>query len=94
MLKVATSGDQITMEMFRNNMARHITAKAPLTIDDETGDDPITAQALRIFYSQLMSPTLDLSSIDINSLDGSMTAVRMRDEIDMILGPSPRPAKK
>jgi tetratricopeptide (TPR) repeat protein len=80
-LVVRSAGGRLTVEMFRMAGERHCEISVPAS----GNEDEVAAVALRQLHERVMSPTLDLSQIDINSLDGSPSALRTRQEIDQLL---------
>jgi tetratricopeptide (TPR) repeat protein len=73
--------NRLAFEMFRLGKARHFTDSVPIGKD---GRQAVQA-AVERFYQRLMSPTLDLTQIAINSLDGSPAALHSQQAIDTLL---------
>jgi hypothetical protein len=78
---IHTDGDRLAFEMFRLGKARHFAESVPV---GEDGQQVVQAAAER-FYQRLMSPTLDLTQVEINSLDGSPAALHSQAAIDTLL---------
>jgi tetratricopeptide (TPR) repeat protein len=81
-LAVRGGNGKLTVELFRLAGQQHCAASVPA----RGADNEVIAAAMRRLHNRMMSPALDLTQIDINSLEGSPSALRARQEIDRLLG--------
>lgn len=78
-IRIRSTGDQLTLEMFRLNNVRHTEQAAAIAQDD------IRATAVEVYqklHERLATPAVSLDQQTINSLDGAPTSVAERNEID------------
>ena len=90
---IHASTERLSFTMFGSAKARHFEDSVSL---DESPDRAASA-AFEKFHEHLMAPALDLTQIDINSLDSSPTAIQSRKYVDDILGivrPKPKPKQE
>jgi tetratricopeptide (TPR) repeat protein len=69
---IRSEDGKLIVEMFRAAGERHCQVGVTLS-----GQADAVADALRQLHRKMMSPTLDLSQVDINSLDGSPSALQL-----------------
>lgn len=85
-IKVLSAGERVGWEMTLRTGTRFFEGGVPAGKDA----DAVPAQAAAAFFRQLMSPTLDLTQVQINSLDGSPSAQRNQADVDDLVGPPPK----
>jgi tetratricopeptide (TPR) repeat protein len=78
---IGCDGERVTLQMYRAAQVQHFEADAPV---EGAGDDAV-ATGLKRLHERMMSPMLDLTAVDINSLDGAPAAAQAKDDIDGVL---------
>jgi hypothetical protein len=81
LIVIGSDGERVTLQMFRAGQAHHFEAEVPV----EGDADHVVAAGLRRLHERMMSPMLDLTAVDINSLDGAPAAAQAKDDIDGVL---------
>jgi tetratricopeptide (TPR) repeat protein len=80
-ISIKSAAGRLSFTMFRLTRARHFDDSVP------AGGTPeqTAAAAFVKFHERLMAPAIDLTQLDINSLDGSPTALASRAGVDRLL---------
>jgi tetratricopeptide (TPR) repeat protein len=80
-IAIKTRGNHLTFEMFRLGKARHFEGSVPIAGDDSA----VIERAAQRFFERLMSPAIDLTQVEINSLDGSPAVLQSQGAVDSLL---------
>jgi tetratricopeptide (TPR) repeat protein len=80
-IRISVEGHRVSLEMFRLGDARHVEVSEESTANAEESVRRIAES----FAAAVLSPRLDLTQSDINSLDGSPAAARARAEVNATL---------
>lgn len=85
-MRLSAAKDNLRFELDRKYGARHLTASAKLPADteDSTGES-VEALAHRTLHERLMQPFVDFSQSDLDSLNGSPSAVQYHDGVGRLL---------
>ena len=71
----------MSFEVFRLNRSRHLTHA--VTIEKDANSAAVASYTE--LHDRLMRPLIDLTQLDIGSLDGSPESLRMRDRVNQLL---------
>jgi len=79
-ISIATEGERIRIRMHRDDTIHcdEVLAAA------DSGDDPVTA-AVAAIHQRVLSPTARLTAIEVNSLDDSPAAIKVRQDSDKLM---------
>lgn len=81
LIMVKTRGNHLTFEMYRLAKARHFEGSVPIAGEE----DAVIEAATERFFERLMSPAIELTQVEINSLDGSPTVLQSQAAVDSLL---------
>lgn len=85
-VRLSTSGNGIRFEFDRAHAAHHLQQTTPLTADQDAGNhEDIETTAHRSFHEELMQPFVDFSQTDLDSLNGSPSAVQYHNNVGQLL---------